>query len=62
MERTLNNEKRKIFIREYGKDSDFKIVINFNDMQELKTVDKMLFYLAMDIDAQNYLISHNPEK
>lgn len=55
VERTINNQKRKIFIREYGKDTDFKLIINFANKEELKTVDKMLFYLAMDKDAQDYL-------
>jgi hypothetical protein len=49
------------YIRKIGKETDFQIILNLNSKKEIETVLKMLLYLALDIDSQEYLINHGAE-
>jgi hypothetical protein len=40
----------KQYIKEIGKPTDFKIILNLRNKKEVSTVLKLLIYLAFDIE------------
>jgi hypothetical protein len=53
-----STQKGKKYIRKIGKETNFQIILNLKDKNEIDIVLRMLVYLALDIDSQEYLINH----
>jgi hypothetical protein len=51
----------KKYIRKIGKKTNFQIIINCGNKKETDKILKMLIYLALDINSQNYLINYGVE-